>query len=231
MKENVVAERSRRRRSWPRQGDLEFDGVRLRYRKGLDYVIKGVSFRIEEGEKVGIVGRSGSGKSTIFQAILRLLEIEDDPRVDVPYDSDELTKIQQRLEMSEQKEKRSILEEDLIKNDGEEGYDEDFKLQKNRQSPNHQEEVHPLYVNQFGAIKVSGVNIKDLGLHELRRNIGLISQDPVLIGRTIREAIDPLGRSRDGEIESYLIKFKHMFENSKISESGLTSEGNEQKKV
>ena len=68
--------------SWPETGDLEFERVRLRYRKGLDYVIKGISFKIKTGEKVAIIGRSGSGKSTIFQATLRLLEIEDDSELE-----------------------------------------------------------------------------------------------------------------------------------------------------
>jgi len=63
-------------KSWPSTGSLVYDDVHLRYRPDCDLVLKGVSFNIKGGEKVGIVGRTGAGKSTLIQCISRLVEIE-----------------------------------------------------------------------------------------------------------------------------------------------------------
>jgi subfamily B ATP-binding cassette protein HlyB/CyaB len=56
----------------PIQGAIEFDHVRFRYRPDGPEVLRGVSFRLKLGETLGIVGRSGSGKSTVAKLIQRL---------------------------------------------------------------------------------------------------------------------------------------------------------------
>ncbi|XP_062428024.1 ATP-binding cassette sub-family C member 10 isoform X2 [Rhea pennata] len=61
---------------WPSQGCVEFQEVILTYRAGLPNALDGVSFTIYPGEKVGIVGRTGSGKSTLFLALFRMLELK-----------------------------------------------------------------------------------------------------------------------------------------------------------
>ncbi|NXR10010.1 MRP7 protein, partial [Semnornis frantzii] len=61
---------------WLSQGLVEFQQVVLAYRAGLPNVLEGVSFTIYPGEKVGIVGRTGSGKSTLFLALFRMLELK-----------------------------------------------------------------------------------------------------------------------------------------------------------
>ena len=61
----------------PKDLDIEFKNVHLRYRDGLPLVLKGASFKIKAKTKVGIVGRSGSGKSTTLQAFLRIVDIAD----------------------------------------------------------------------------------------------------------------------------------------------------------
>ena len=63
-------------KSWPSKGDIEFKDVQMRYRPDCDLVLKGLNFKIKGGEKVGIVGRTGAGKSTIINCISRLCEIE-----------------------------------------------------------------------------------------------------------------------------------------------------------
>eukprot|EP01132_Coremiostelium_polycephalum_P009298 gene9298-11395_t len=62
---------------WPKEGSIQFDNVVLRYREDLDPVLKGISFEIQPREKIGIVGRTGSGKSSIVLALFRLVEIMD----------------------------------------------------------------------------------------------------------------------------------------------------------
>ncbi|KAJ9110597.1 hypothetical protein QFC22_006715 [Naganishia vaughanmartiniae] len=62
---------------WPSQGNLTFDNVALRYRSELPLVLKGLSFSVQAGEKIGIVGRTGAGKSSCLQALLRLVELDE----------------------------------------------------------------------------------------------------------------------------------------------------------
>lgn len=61
---------------WPSQGAVQFNGYTTRYRPDLDAVLKEVSFNIQPGEKVGIVGRTGAGKSSLALALFRGLEAE-----------------------------------------------------------------------------------------------------------------------------------------------------------
>ncbi|KAM9792208.1 ATP-binding cassette sub-family C member 10 [Neosynchiropus ocellatus] len=61
--------------SWPEQGRLDFCDVVLVYRDGLPNALDGVSLAVRPGEKVGIVGRTGSGKSSLFQALFRMVEL------------------------------------------------------------------------------------------------------------------------------------------------------------
>ena len=60
---------------WPSSGDIKFDNVTMRYRDGLEPSIKNLHVDIKDGMKVGIVGRTGSGKSSILQALFRLVEL------------------------------------------------------------------------------------------------------------------------------------------------------------
>ena len=57
-------------------GKITFDDVHLRYRPKTDLVLQGLSFAINGGEKIGIVGRTGAGKSTISLGLSRIVEIE-----------------------------------------------------------------------------------------------------------------------------------------------------------
>ncbi|GAB7360264.1 hypothetical protein MBLNU230_g8024t1 [Neophaeotheca triangularis] len=61
---------------WPSKGAVEFIDYSTRYREDFDYVLKGLTFKIQPGEKVGIVGRTGAGKSSLALALFRALEAE-----------------------------------------------------------------------------------------------------------------------------------------------------------
>jgi ABC-type multidrug transport system fused ATPase/permease subunit len=55
---------------------IEFRNVSVRYKPSLPLVLKDLSFKIESGQKIGLIGRTGAGKSTITSALFRLIELE-----------------------------------------------------------------------------------------------------------------------------------------------------------
>ena len=59
---------------WPSNGEVKFDDYSVRYREGLDMVLNSISINIQSGEKIGIVGRTGAGKSSLTLALFRILE-------------------------------------------------------------------------------------------------------------------------------------------------------------
>lgn len=62
--------------SWPEQGEIVFKNVSMRYRPSLPYTLDNYTAHIKPGEKVGICGRTGAGKSTIMTALYRICELE-----------------------------------------------------------------------------------------------------------------------------------------------------------
>ncbi|KFP80701.1 Canalicular multispecific organic anion transporter 2, partial [Apaloderma vittatum] len=113
---------------WPSKGELEFVNYSVRYRKGLDLVLKGLNLQVRGGEKIGIVGRTGAGKSSMTLCLFRILE--------------------------------------AVK----------------------------------GEIKIDGVKISEIGLHDLRSRLTIIPQDPVLFSGTLRMNLDPFNKYSDEEI-------------------------------
>jgi ABC-type multidrug transport system fused ATPase/permease subunit len=63
--------------NWPSQGAVEFINYTTRYREDLEPVLRNVTFKINPLEKVGIVGRTGAGKSSLALALFRGLEAEE----------------------------------------------------------------------------------------------------------------------------------------------------------
>ena len=113
---------------WPERGQISFKDVHMRYRDGLPLVLKGVNLEIAPGERIGIVGRTGAGKSSIMTALFRLVELSS------------------------------------------------------------------------GQIDIDGVDIKKVGLHDLRSRISIIPQDPTLFRGTVRSNLDPFGEKSDLEL-------------------------------
>ncbi|GJJ74849.1 ATP-binding cassette, subfamily C (CFTR/MRP), member 1 [Entomortierella parvispora] len=70
----VVDEDNKLPENWPREGRVEFKNYSTRYRQGLDLVIKNINFEVLPAEKVGIVGRTGAGKSSLTLALFRIVE-------------------------------------------------------------------------------------------------------------------------------------------------------------
>lgn len=63
------------RPTWPEHGEIVFDNVEMRYRAGLPLVLKGLNLHVKAGERIGVVGRTGAGKSSIMSTIFRLVDI------------------------------------------------------------------------------------------------------------------------------------------------------------
>ncbi|PGH03930.1 hypothetical protein GX51_03766 [Blastomyces parvus] len=119
---------------WPQTGSISFSNVQMRYREGLPLVLQGLSMDIRGGERIGIVGRTGAGKSSIMSALFRITELSG------------------------------------------------------------------------GSIKIDGIDISTVGLHDLRSRLAIIPQDPALFHGTIRSNLDPFNEHSDLELWSALRK-------------------------
>ena len=62
---------------WPEKGEIKFINYKVKYRPNLDLVLRGLTVTFQGGHKIGVVGRTGSGKSTIMMSLLRILEAYD----------------------------------------------------------------------------------------------------------------------------------------------------------
>ncbi|XWS67375.1 hypothetical protein CRYUN_Cryun04dG0002000 [Craigia yunnanensis] len=70
----LIIEDNRPRPEWPERGCIEFRNLQVRYRPELPIVLHGITCTFPAEKKIGIVGRTGSGKSTLIQALFRLVE-------------------------------------------------------------------------------------------------------------------------------------------------------------
>ena len=81
--ENEAPEESKKtffttdRPDWPETGRIEFNHVCLKYRPNTEVVLKDLTFEVKPGEKIGVVGRTGAGKSTICLSLSRIMEIAE----------------------------------------------------------------------------------------------------------------------------------------------------------
>ncbi|RMZ76996.1 hypothetical protein DV738_g4606, partial [Chaetothyriales sp. CBS 135597] len=67
-------DKSLKEQEWPKNGHIKFESLTLSHRPGLDPALRNVTLDIRPGERIGIVGRTGAGKSTLITALLRLTE-------------------------------------------------------------------------------------------------------------------------------------------------------------
>ncbi|CAI6344119.1 unnamed protein product [Macrosiphum euphorbiae] len=64
-------------REWPTSGEIQFKNLKVRYRESLDLVLKGLNFSVKGGKKVGVVGRTGAGKSSLTLSLFRIVEASE----------------------------------------------------------------------------------------------------------------------------------------------------------
>ncbi|KAK2578493.1 hypothetical protein KPH14_002054 [Odynerus spinipes] len=123
-KQNVAALPQNAPKSWPNEGCIRFRNVFMRYTEEDPPVLKDLNLLILPREKVGIVGRTGAGKSSLISALFRLAKVE-------------------------------------------------------------------------GVIEIDGVDTGSICLEDLRRNVSIIPQDPVLFSGTLRRNLDPFDEYTD----------------------------------
>ncbi|XP_053511818.1 ATP-binding cassette sub-family C member 3 isoform X2 [Artibeus jamaicensis] len=149
-----VIEGSRPPAGWPTQGEVEFRNYSVRYRPGLDLVLKNLSLHVCGGEKVGIVGRTGAGKSSMTLCLFRILEASE------------------------------------------------------------------------GEILIDGLNIADIGLHDLRSQLTIIPQEPILFSGTLRKNLDPFGNYSEEDLW-HALKLSHLHTFVSSQPAGLDFECSE----
>ena len=128
------------------EGKIKFDKIFIKYRPNLDFVLKDISLNINQKEKICIMGRTGSGKSTVILGLFRLIE------------------------------------------------------------------------SDRGEIFINNMNIKKIPLKELRRNLGIVPQEPKIFSGTLKFNLDPMNNYTDYEINNALNEvglFKLMEENGR----------------
>ncbi|KAJ6216249.1 hypothetical protein RDWZM_007406 [Blomia tropicalis] len=118
-------------KNWPETGSVKFERVYLTYANCPEPVLKNLTFDIRGGEKIGVVGRTGAGKSSILAALFRMVEIQ-------------------------------------------------------------------------GKISIDGVDCSVIGLHELRKKMSIIPQEPMAFIGTLRKNLDPFDDHDDEQIWSAL---------------------------
>ena len=139
---------------WPDKGELHLEDVAFRYSPELPMVLRNLNFSIRPAEKIGIVGRTGAGKSSLLSVLYRLAE-------------------------------------------------------------------------PFGQIAIDGVDTKSIGLHDLRKKMSIIPQDPVLFSGSMRYNLDPFDEYSDAELWEVLeqVQLKEAVKEMEGQLSGEVSEG------
>ncbi|KAF9172456.1 hypothetical protein BGX21_005723 [Mortierella sp. AD011] len=141
----VAPEESERRRTnpdgssvvpngWPSEAKVTFTDMSLTYPRGEGPVLKNISLDFKAGERIGIVGRTGAGKSSLIGALFRLVETTTG-------------------------------------------------------DPAHR-----------GGITIDGVDISQIGMHDLREKMAIIPQEPFLFRGTLRFNLDPFSQHQDVDI-------------------------------
>uniref|UniRef100_A0A8C0B0Z5 Uncharacterized protein n=1 Tax=Buteo japonicus TaxID=224669 RepID=A0A8C0B0Z5_9AVES len=127
-RQTPAAQLGRPPHGWPSKGEIQFVDYKVRYRPELELVLQGITCNIGSTEKVGVVGRTGAGKSSLTNCLFRVLEAAG------------------------------------------------------------------------GTIIIDEVDIATIGLHDLRKNLTIIPQDPVLFSGTLRMNLDPFDQYTDEEV-------------------------------
>ncbi|XP_066998976.2 ATP-binding cassette sub-family C member 4 isoform X2 [Anabrus simplex] len=138
-------------KDWPSMGKIQLSNVYLKYCEDMAPVLKNLNFVVEQKHKVGVVGRTGAGKSSLLSVLFRLANVE-------------------------------------------------------------------------GTVLIDDVDTGTIGLHDLRKRISIIPQEPVLFSATMRYNLDPFNEFEDATLWDALeeVKLKEAVESLdwQLSEGG-----------
>ncbi|KAF9967324.1 hypothetical protein BGZ70_009949 [Mortierella alpina] len=182
---------------WPDQGRVVFRNFSARYREGLDLVVKNLSFEVQPCEKIGIVGRTGAGKSSLTLALFRIIEAAN---------SDWARASDNSGYHASNKDRGSVVV----------GEREPLLAQPCRPS-DPDEEI------DGGSIEIDGIDIATLGLADLRRHLAIIPQDPTLFAGTVRSNLDPFQEAMDADLWAALDR-AHLKDAIRHLPGGLSAE-------
>jgi ATP-binding cassette subfamily C (CFTR/MRP) protein 1 len=93
--ENLTGENENVPENWPAYGNIEFRNVNASYTANGDLVIRNLDLSINAGEKIGICGRSGSGKSSLITTLFRMLEVAEGSSITI--DRIDITRLPREL--------------------------------------------------------------------------------------------------------------------------------------
>ncbi|KAG0235680.1 hypothetical protein BGW42_004919 [Actinomortierella wolfii] len=185
---------------WPKDGAIEFVDYSTRYREGMDLVLRHVSFRVEPSEKIGIVGRTGAGKSSLTLALFRIIEAANSEWAKASDNS-------QWLRDKMKKKKQKLLKQGSNDGDIEEerqpllaNTDDDDNDNGEEDGHDNNDNNNPDLKIDGGKILIDGVDISKLGLDDLRSRLAIIPQDPTLFSGTIRDNLDPFNQFTDADL-------------------------------
>ncbi|KAF9151749.1 hypothetical protein BG015_006269 [Linnemannia schmuckeri] len=168
---------------WPAQGRIVFTNYSTRYREGLDLVLKHLSFEIKPQEKIGIVGRTGAGKSSLTLALFRIVEAANSHWA-------------RASDNSGYHDRKSASTEDNDDSDASDEHEPLLGASSAMDNPAVKEDEEI----DGGAIEIDGVDISTLGLTDLRKHLAIIPQDPTLFVGTIRDNLDPFQEFTDADL-------------------------------
>lgn len=143
------------------RGEVEFDRVDFSYR-GEKWILRDVNLKVKPGQVVALLGGTGSGKTSLINLIPRFYDVESQPNV------------------TYRGKTYSIDVKGKTKIDGKEYAVQDGII-------SIQGEMYP--VKQPGALLIDGVDVRQYSLQDLRKQIGMVHQDPFLFSASIRENI------------------------------------------
>ncbi|KAF9357104.1 Canalicular multispecific organic anion transporter 2 [Mortierella sp. NVP85] len=184
---------------WPAKGHIRFHHYSTRYREGLDLVLKDISIDILPGQSIGIVGRTGAGKSSLTLALFRIIEAANSYWAKA---SDNTGRAQSDSAV--------VLQP---------GIDSTLLLS----SSGTMQEGEEADTEHGGWIEIDGIDISTVGLEDLRRHLSIIPQDPVLFAGTIRENLDPFQEVDDTALWEALER-SHLKDHIRSLPGGLSFE-------
>ncbi|KAG0270667.1 Canalicular multispecific organic anion transporter 2 [Actinomortierella ambigua] len=189
---------------WPQQGHIVVRDYSTRYREGLDLVLKHVSFEVLPAQKIGIVGRTGAGKSSLTLALFRLIEAANsfwakagELGPEAAFDA-----IQKR---NKNHRSDAVFTSGYLAAESEEEYDSAETM-------------------DGGSIEIDGLDIATMGLDDLRQHLAIIPQDPTLFAGTLRENLDPFGELEDVDLWQALERAHLKGYISSLGQQGLQHE-------